>query len=229
MVHSTNRRIEKTRAQGSSFHVHWLHANDLMRPTPGLVQTLTLFCINIESRAQRPRPAPHAAYTEQRYPISAVTMCQLCGISDIAAKHKWPKPLEASITDLKLLITTAHDEYEANKSLCASKTSIPESLLDILRLLSAAIDDLENGREAWWISPEKKAMRRRLDEECSQAKLTELHRINNATAERTEAMQARLGTFVKWTLGLDGGVWELVESVKVKAGGESTAAAVELA
>jgi hypothetical protein len=106
----------------------------------------------------------------------------------------------------------------------------PETLLDILRLTSAAVDELEKGREAWWMSPEKKAMRRRLDEECNQAKLTELHKINNATAERIEAMQARLGTFVKWTIGFNGGVWELVESAKVevKAKEESKVAAIDL-
>jgi hypothetical protein len=48
-------------------------------------------------------------------------MCQLCGLIDIATKHKWPKPLESSITDLKFLVNTAHDEYEASKSLCSSK------------------------------------------------------------------------------------------------------------
>ena len=33
-------------------------------------------------------------------------------------------------------------------------------------------------------------------------------------------MQAKLGTFVKWSLGMNGGLWELVMSAKVDCGDE---------
>ncbi|KAK4548258.1 hypothetical protein LTR36_010128 [Oleoguttula mirabilis] len=145
-------------------------------------------------------------------------MCQLCPIKDVAAQARWPKPLEAPVKDIEFVVTTAHDDYEANKAACRSKTTIPESLLDMLRLLAASLNELEADREKWWMAPEKKELRRRLDADCDHKKMTELHKINNATSDRIESMQAKLGTFVKWSLGMNGGVWELVESAKVKAG-----------
>jgi hypothetical protein len=44
----------------------------------------------------------------------------------------------------------------------------------------------------------------------SERKLTELHKINNAAVERIEGMEAKLGGFVRWSLGLEGGVEELL-------------------
>lgn len=145
-------------------------------------------------------------------------MCQLCGIKETASQARWPKPLEAAVKDIDFLITTAHDDYEANKSKCATKTTIPESLLDVLRLLSTALDELEADREKWWSAPEKRELRKRLNADCDQKRLTELHKINNATTQRIESMQGRLGTFVKWSLGMNGGIWELVQGGKVKTG-----------
>ena len=147
-------------------------------------------------------------------------MCQLCAITDISTQARWPKALEPSIKDIDFLITTAHDEYEANKAACQNKTTIPASLLDVLRLLATAIDELEVDREEWWTAPERKDLRRRLDSACDYKKMTELQKINNTTSERIEAMQAKLGTFVKWSLGMNGGIWELVASANVKDGGE---------
>lgn len=142
-------------------------------------------------------------------------MCQLCGIKDISTQVRWPKPLEPSIKDLDFLVSTAHDDYQTNKGLCALKETIPALLLDALRLLATALDQLETEREDWWTTPEKRSLRKRLDADCDQKKLTELHKINNTAKERIEAMLARLGTFVKWSLGMNGGVWELVEGEKV--------------
>jgi hypothetical protein len=42
-----------------------------------------------------------------------------------------------------------------------------------------------------------------------------LHKINNDVNERIETMSAKLGTFVKWSLGLNGGIWELQKGHKV--------------
>ena len=148
-------------------------------------------------------------------------MCQLCTIRDIATQGPWPKPLELPIKDVDFLITTAHDDYEANKAKCQNKVTIPASLLDVLRLLATAMDELEVDRENWWMAPEKKDLRRRLDAQCDYEKMTKLQKINNTTSDRIEAMQAKLGTFVKWSLGMNGGLWELVESAKVKIGGEA--------
>lgn len=146
-------------------------------------------------------------------------MCQLCGIRAIASQHRWPKPFEPSVKDLDFLVETSHDDYTANNSACSAKETIPASLLDELRLLATALDQLEADREAWWSTPDKRNVRKRLDLECDGKKLTELHKINNATKERIEAMRARLGMFVKWSLGMNGGIWELVagEEVAVKS------------
>ena len=146
-------------------------------------------------------------------------MCQLCTIRDIATQAQWPKPLGAQIKDIHFLITTAHDDYEANRPACQSRSTIPASLLDVLRLLATAMDELEVDREKWWMAPEKKELRRRLDAQGDYGKLTKLQKINNTTSERIEAMQARLGTFVRWSLGMNGGVWELVGSARVGSAG----------
>lgn len=146
-------------------------------------------------------------------------MCNLCAIQEISSQGRWPKPLEEPVKDITFLVSTSHDEYESNKTACQKKTTIPESLLDTLRLLAAALEELDSDREKWWSSDDKRAMRKRLDAECtseSQRKLTDLHKINNATNEKIESMKAKLGVFCKWSLGMNGGVWELVEGAKVK-------------
>lgn len=144
-------------------------------------------------------------------------MSQLCTIKSVASRDRWPKPLEHHKADIDLLITSAHDEYAAYQILkqADNATKPPESLLEPLRLLATVLEDLEEGRQGWWTSPEKRALRKRLEEECDQKKLTELHKINNGTVERIEAMSAKLGQFVKWSLGMNGGIWELKEGVKV--------------
>lgn len=78
-------------------------------------------------------------------------MCQLCPIKNTAAQTRWPKPLESNIKDIDFLITTAHDDYEANKAKCGDKVTIPDSLLDVLRLLEDALNELEADREKWCV------------------------------------------------------------------------------
>jgi hypothetical protein len=46
-----------------------------------------------------------------------------------------------------------------------------------------------------------------------------LHNINNDVNERIEAMNAKLGTFVKWRLGMNGRIWELQQGHKVDGAG----------
>jgi len=45
----------------------------------------------------------------------------------------------------------------------------------------------------------------------SERKLTESHKINNSAVDRIEGMEAKVGGFVRWSLGLEGGVEELLE------------------
>ncbi|KAI6879908.1 hypothetical protein KC360_g7640 [Hortaea werneckii] len=143
-------------------------------------------------------------------------MCQICSIKQIASQDRWPKPLESAVQDINFLIQTIHTDYEANKSQCGTKETIQEELLENLRLLSLALEQLDHDREAWWYSPEKKEQRRRLEGEGQDRKLTELQKINNAAATMVEGMHAKLGGFVKWSLGMNGGIWELEQGGKVK-------------
>lgn len=144
-------------------------------------------------------------------------MCQLCGIKDIAVRDRWPKPLEHHKGDIDFLVTAAHEEYTTHQSMKENNKdkSALEEFPELLRLLATLLDQVEADRQSWWTSPEKREQRRRLDADCDQKKLTELHKINNGVAERIEAMSARLGLFVKWSLGMKGGVWELQHGDKV--------------
>lgn len=57
-------------------------------------------------------------------------------------------------------------------------------------------------------------MIRKLNESCEDGdakKVTEIHKINNAAISRIESVGARVGGFVKWALGIDGGVEALLE------------------
>jgi hypothetical protein len=164
-------------------------------------------------------------------------MCQLCSIKDIASRDRWPKPLETHPNDIKFLVASAHDEYTSLQSQTSSGNTTPTSdaLLDVLRLLADLLEEIEAERVKWWISPQKREQRRRLEADCDQKKLSALlvnrfplsrtsanaftiatrHLVNNKTSDMIEGMDARLGGFVKWTLGMNGGIWELRESVKV--------------
>lgn len=171
-------------------------------------------------------------------------MCQLCPISHLATSARWPKPLEPSIADLTFLITCIHDEHEKWKSATTSTnastntntntstqntststtTTNPASshtaLLPLLRDLSAALTSLTHERAAWWKS--KTPLIKQLRDEVSgtsERKLTELQKINNAAGERIEGMEAKLGGFVRWSLGMEGGVGELLRGGEGVEGG----------
>jgi len=143
-------------------------------------------------------------------------MCQLCPISTVAATGRWPKPLESSISDLNFLITCIHSQHEAWKkaegTTTGTNTNTNEeraALLSLLRTLSGTLTSLGHERIAWWRS--KTPLIKQLKEEVlGERKLTELHKINNAAVERIEGMEAKLSGFVRWGLGLEGGVEELL-------------------
>jgi len=109
---------------------------------------------------------------------------------------------------------------ESQKRHRVPRNLAPESVLDILRILATVLEVLESDRQKWWTSPEKREQRHRLEEEADQRKLSALHKINNETNDRIEAMSSKLGLFVKWSLGMSGGIWELREGHKVEGAGE---------
>lgn len=121
--------------------------------------------------------------------------------------------MEPHKKDIDFLVTSAHDEYSASRSKAPNTTKpvkASDSLLEMLRLLFPLLEDMESDREKWWTSPQKRERRKKLEPECDQKELSELHNINNEVTESIEVMNGRLGTFVKWSLGMNGGVWELV-------------------
>lgn len=141
-------------------------------------------------------------------------MCQVCAIKQLAAKERWPKSVEAHKRDLNFLVDAIHDEYlkYQAKKLNTPSTTLPSSLLELLRTLSHQLDVLESDREIWWTSPEKRALRQHPETESDQKRLSELHKINNTTVSSIETLEAKLGQFVRWGLGLNGGI-EYVVSI----------------
>ena len=152
-------------------------------------------------------------------------MCRLCTIKDLAKRDRWPIPLGHYQADIELLVTSAHDGYEKSKAQGSSNTDSTKAaqakgaLLDNLRTLADLLEEVDSDRQKWWTTPEKREMRQRLQEEGDQQKLSNLHKINNDVNEHVEAMNAKLGQFVKWSLGISGGVWELQYGGRVDTGG----------
>ena len=147
-------------------------------------------------------------------------MCQLCSISTLATSARWPKPLESSISDLSFLITCIHTQHVAWKKAEATNTDTDNArgaLISLLRTLSGALTSLRHERTAWWKS--KTPLIKQLKENVSgqsERKLTELHKINNSAVERIEGMEAKLGGFVRWSLGLEGDVEALLKGEEGK-------------
>lgn len=134
--------------------------------------------------------------------------------------QRWPKAVEASKPDLYFLIDTIHEEwvqYQASRA-AATATLPPHSLLDLCIMLVSQLDALEVDREKWWTSPDSRAKRQRFELEGNQKNLSELHKINNNTIASFESLTAKLGGFVKWGLGMNGGVFELLNAHKVVSG-----------
>lgn len=166
-------------------------------------------------------------------------MCQLCTLTPLTTSARWPKPLESSIADLQFLITCAHDqhaEWQAtltkpnNTPSTTNKPNIPAngqstapppppSLLSLLRTLSASLTSLSHERSAWWKSKTPLIKQLKAEESgTSEKKLMELQKINNSAVDRIEGMEAKLGGCVRWSLGMRGGVWELVALGRVQDG-----------
>jgi hypothetical protein len=166
-------------------------------------------------------------------------MCQICTIKILSSSAHWHKPLEPSISDLHFLITCVHDQHAAwekqqktltaatnttntlnpnttalttsNNSTTTTNTNIQTApLLSLLRTLSTSLTSLEHERTAWWKSktPLIKALKDEVSGQSEQ-KLTALQKTNNSAISMLEGMEAKLGGFVRWTMGIKGGVEEL--------------------
>ncbi|PPJ49650.1 hypothetical protein CBER1_02158 [Cercospora berteroae] len=133
---------------------------------------------------------------------------------------RWPNSVEAHKKDLNFLVDTIHDDWEtyAKQKQENPGLQVPTELLEMLRLLADTIEQLDEERLTWWTSPEKRALRKRLEDGGEQRKLSDLHNINNNTVSSIESLNAKFGMFVKWGLGMKGGVWELKNAHKVASG-----------
>ena len=81
----------------------------------------------------------------------------------MASRERWPKPLEGSKNDICFLVDTIHSDWEDfSKSL--ETVPVPAEILDLLRLLAESLEALEDERAVWWKSPEKRALRKRLED-----------------------------------------------------------------
>ncbi|KAG9563268.1 hypothetical protein KCU71_g3933, partial [Aureobasidium melanogenum] len=158
-------------------------------------------------------------------------MCQLCVLNTVSQSSRWPKPLESLISDLHFLVNTAHFEFNSYNPSTTSDTneklhSIPSttstttititktatnpptttksSLLTTLRDIKTLLELLEEERIQWWNGKAKE--RKYWRETYQEDKITKINVVNNKTVEMIESLKARLGTFCRWSLGLEDGV-----------------------
>ncbi|KAM3420170.1 hypothetical protein BST61_g3464 [Cercospora zeina] len=166
------------------------------------------------------RPSLTRTIPHQHRNPTITEMCQICTIKQVAALQRWPNPVETHKKDLTFLVETIHDDWEtySKRKQEVGELQVPNEVLELLRLLADKIDQLEEDRITWWTSPEKRALRKRLEDGGQQRKLSDLHNINNTTISSIESLHAKFGMFVKWSLGMRGGVWELVNAHKVACG-----------
>jgi hypothetical protein len=150
-------------------------------------------------------------------------MCQLCALNTISKSSRWPKPLESLVSDLGLLISTAHITLTTSKSTSAAtpakedkKISAPSTTINItpvvkhspllptLRDINTLLELLEEERVKWWQS--KSSERKFWRETFQEDKLTGINVVNNKTVEMIEGLKAKLGTFCRWSLGMKEGI-----------------------
>ncbi|KAG9943535.1 hypothetical protein KCU85_g8604, partial [Aureobasidium melanogenum] len=161
-------------------------------------------------------------------------MCQLCVLNTISQGSRWPKPLEPLISDLHLLINTAHSEFSRYKPSTTSSTTaklrstttitttaLPALttetfLLTTIRDIKTLLELLEEERTSWWSGKAKE--RQYWRETYQEDKITKINVVNNKTVEMIEGLKARLGTFCRWSLGLEDGV-EGLDGVEKENGG----------
>jgi hypothetical protein len=138
-------------------------------------------------------------------------MCQICAIKQLIARERWPKPLEDTNQDITFLADTIHNSW-ANHSKRKPEhpdEPVPHEILELLRLLGEFLEALQEQRSAWWMSPEKRALRKHLEDGGEQRKLSDLHKINNATMSNIESLNARLGVVCAVPPSFPSGVFDL--------------------
>ena len=112
---------------------------------------LSSFSIILNISFSNPCLEEHSTPLNPSNKLNIVEMCQLCSIKDIVARDRWPKPLEHHKSDIDFLVNSAHDEYTAYKTKVkeGEDNALPESFLELLRLISNVLEELESSRESW--------------------------------------------------------------------------------
>lgn len=121
------------------------------------------------------------------------------------------KPRAAPDTTVKAHSTTSTTStitITTTTTASPAKTSIFPTLRDIKTLL----EFLEEERTTWWNGKAKE--RQYWRETYQEDKITKINVVNNKTVEMIESLKARLGTFCRWSLGLEDGVEGLDGVVK---------------
>lgn len=84
-------------------------------------------------------------------------MCQLCQITTIAGRDRWPKPLEPLVADIRNDVSRIHPDVEAYLSVARNPAHDAEdaearrqSLITALRTIATAVELVEAEREDWW-------------------------------------------------------------------------------
>jgi hypothetical protein len=122
-------------------------------------------------------------------------MCQLCALNTISKSSRWPKPLEPLVSDLALLISTAHATFTTSKptsaaatatkdkKISASSTTITTTtaakhspLFPTLRDINTLLELLEEERVKWWQA--KSSERKFWRETYQEDKLTSIDIVN---------------------------------------------------
>lgn len=135
------------------------------------------------------------------------------------------------IEELKLLITTAHNEATnlkfsqnalkkagTNESQASSSTSIRapsesvarnacdefrSKITATLKGILANLEFLELERAKWWMDPARKRIRNQTLETYDAKKYTTLNKFNNDMADRLSDIRAKVGVFSRWQIGID--------------------------
>jgi hypothetical protein len=170
------------------------------------------------------------SYLHSSHHTKLATMCQLCALTTITKSSRWPKPLEPLISDLCLLINTAHTTLTVPKanssahdtkqkpstttkiSITTTTTASKHPLLPTLHDINTLLELLEDERVQWWQA--KAAERKFWRETYQEDKITGINVVNNKTVEMIEGLKAKLGGFCRWSLGLEDGVEGLGEERK---------------
>ncbi|KAB2580632.1 hypothetical protein DBV05_g833 [Lasiodiplodia theobromae] len=134
-------------------------------------------------------------------------MCQLCQLTTISKRDRWPKPLEPALSSLRDTIKHAHPEAEAYRNTTtttteATKNDLRTKLKKTTVLIRTNLDLLDKERDEWWKA--RAQLRRQLTEAGDEEKLKTLQLINNGVTDMMRDMRARLGVWVRWSLEVKG-------------------------